>query len=110
MVTLAGGNNVGQQITGIYPAISKETLVTLAPDVLLISAPSQTPQTENDSRLDEWKKLPIPAAWNNHIFLVTDGNAMVASVNLPNQVNDLAKLIQQAAPTATAPATTGGPK
>ena len=107
MVTLAGGNNVGQSISGLYPAISKETLVTQAPDVLLISAPSQTPQTPDDSRLDEWKKLPIPAAWNNHIFLVTDGNAMVASVNLPNQVQDLAKLIQQATPTTTT--SPGGP-
>ncbi len=113
MVTLAGGNNVGQQISGIYPAISKETLVTLAPDILLISAPSQSPQTADDPRLDEWKKLPIPAAWNNHIFLVTDGNAMVASVNLPNQVNDLAKLIQQAVPSTpsapTPPTAPGGP-
>jgi iron complex transport system substrate-binding protein len=105
MVELAGGENVGAKVPGLYPVISKETLVTLAPDVLLISAPSQMPQHDNDDRLEPFAHLPIPAAWNNHIYLVTDGDAMVASLKLPKQVQGLAAMIHKGeSNTATSPA------
>ncbi len=39
MVTLAGGDNVGAKVGTLFPVISNETLVKLAPDVLLIGAP-----------------------------------------------------------------------
>ncbi len=50
MVTLAGGENVGAKVGKFFPVIRNETLVKLAPDVLLISAPDQPAQQENDPR------------------------------------------------------------
>ncbi|HUO07979.1 MAG TPA: ABC transporter substrate-binding protein [Phycisphaerae bacterium] len=110
IIELAGGENVGAKVPGLYPAISNETLVKLAPDVLLISAPSQMPQHDNDDRLEPFAHLPIPAAWNNRIFLVTDGDAMVASLKLPRQVQELAAMIHKGeSSTATSPAGGGHP-
>jgi len=108
MVELAGGENVGTKVGGLYPTISNETLAKLAPDVLLVSAPEQAEQQENDDRLQPWMRLPIPAAWNHRIYLVTDGNAMVASLELPKQVQELAGMIHRGEVNVGGAATTEG--
>jgi iron complex transport system substrate-binding protein len=98
MVTLAGGENLGAKVGTFFPNISNETLIHLAPDVLLISAPDQPEQQDHDPRLDAWQRYQIPAVWNDRIWLVTDGNSLMASVDLPRQVRELSKLIHKNAP------------
>jgi len=87
--------------------ISNETLVKLAPDVLLISAQGQSQQTENDERLETWTRLPLPAVKNNRVFLVTDDTALTASIDLPHNVRTLAALIHKGQPAPASPATSG---
>ena len=95
MVEMAGGENVGATVGNSYPMIGNETLSKLSPDVLLISAPGEPEQVQNDVRLEPWLRLPIPAAWNKRVYLVTDGNAMMASLELPKQVQELAGMIHR---------------
>jgi iron complex transport system substrate-binding protein len=105
MVSLAGGDNLGAKVGTFFPNISNETLIHLAPDVLLISAPDQPDQQPQDPRLDSWQRFQIPAVWNDRIWLVTDGNSLMASVDLPNQVRALSKLIHKNAPSTRTPQT-----
>ncbi len=107
MVTLAGGDNLGAGVGKLFPVISNETLVKLSPDVLLVSAPDEPEQVENDPRVEPWLRFQVPAVWNDRVFLVTDGGSLMASVELPKQVRMLAKLIHKNAPRAEMTPTTG---
>ena len=66
MITLAGGENLGRKVGRDFPQITGETLVTLAPEVLLIAAPGEpAPRQLNDPtdpRIAAWLDLDIPAA------------------------------------------------
>jgi ABC-type Fe3+-hydroxamate transport system substrate-binding protein len=105
MLTLAGGDNAGAKVGKSFITISNETLVQLAPDVLLIGAPSAPDQQPEDPRLETWQRYDIPAVKNNRVFLVTDPDALTASVDLPQSIRGLAILIHKNAPATT---TSGG--
>ncbi len=50
---------------------------------------------------ESWSRLPIPAVWNDRVFLVTDWVITDGgSVELPKQVHELSKLIHKNAPPA----------
>jgi iron complex transport system substrate-binding protein len=93
MITAAGGENVGGKAGDMYPNVSRETLVKLAPEVLLIAAPDEPEQAANDPRLAQWQSLPIPAAARKRIFLVTDGNSVMPNIDIARNVRALAGLI-----------------
>ena len=67
----------------------------LAPDVLLIGAPDALPEMPNDPRLAPWLGLPVPATRTKHVYLVTDGNSQMPSVNIGKNVRTLAELIHR---------------
>jgi iron complex transport system substrate-binding protein len=105
MIALAGGDNA--PVGDGFVTVSRETMVKLAPDVLLIGAPDAVAETDNDPRLAPWRSLPVPATRNRRVFLVTDGNSQMPSVDIGKNVRALAELIHRNAP----PAATGeGPK
>jgi iron complex transport system substrate-binding protein len=107
MITAAGGTNVGAVVGDGYPDISRETLIKLAPDMLLIASPDQPEAIANDPRLTPWQSLPIPAATRKRIYLVTDGNSLIPSIDIAKNVRALAQLIHKDDP-AAAPAPAGG--
>jgi len=98
MLTVAGGENLAAKVGDFYPVISKETLAKLAPDVLLISAPDEPAQQQNDPRLDPYMSLPVPAVKQKRVYLVTDGDSLIASVQIAKQVRGLADLLHQNEP------------
>lgn len=97
MLMMAGGTNAGAEVGNGFPTISMETLVKLNPDVLLIGKPDEPPQRKgmSDPRLDNWMRLDVPAVRNKHVYLVTDGDIHMASVQLPRHVRMLAELIHK---------------
>jgi iron complex transport system substrate-binding protein len=106
MITAAGGENVGAKAGHGFLEISRETLLKLAPDVLLIGASDQIAQMPNDPRLKDWRDFPVPAAAARRVYLITDGNSQMASVAIGRNVQALARLIHEGdPPTATAPET-----
>ncbi len=107
MITAAGGTNSGAVAGDGYPDISRETLIKLAPDVLLIASPDQPEAIANDPRLTPWQSLPIPAATRKRIYLVTDGNSLMPNIDIAKNVRALAQLIHKDDPAAV-PAATGG--
>jgi ABC-type Fe3+-hydroxamate transport system substrate-binding protein len=100
MITLAGGDDVA--VGDSFVELSRETMVKLAPDVLLIGDPGAPPEIDHDPRLATWVTLPVPAARNQRVFLVTDGNSQMPSVDIGKQVQTLAELIHRNATPATA--------
>ena len=102
MIALAGGENA--PVGDGFVTLSRETMVKLSPDVLLIGAPDTIPEMADDPRLAPWMSLPVPAVRNRRVFLVTDGNSQMPSVNIGKNVRALADLIHRQAP----PAATGG--
>jgi len=106
MIALAGGQNVAAGDG--FVTLGRETMVKLSPDVLLIGAPDAIAEMPGDPRLAPWLSLPVPATLNKRVFLVTDGNSQMPSVNIGKNVRALAELIHRNAPAGTAPASTRG--
>jgi len=108
VLQIAGAVNAGATIGSNYPTISNEALINMAPDVLLIAAPGEPPSTGvQDPRLARLIDLPIAAARQGRIYLITDPNCQLATLTIAEQVRALARLIHQAdPPSAPTPAAT----
>ncbi len=74
MLTLAGGRNVYEEVQESYPQISAESLIQLAPQVIIEAYPSQKFSEEQRKRIiADWAALPkIPAVRDGRIFLLTE--------------------------------------
>ncbi len=103
MLTMAGAENVGATVGDGWPIIGTEALAKLAPDVLLVSAAGQPAQVggAEDPRVAKWLRLPMPAAKAGRVYLITEGNSLMASVEAPEHVRRLAELIHGGAAAAT---------
>ena len=96
LMELAGAVNAAAPVGAGYPIIDRETLLRLAPQVLLIAAPGQPPQRgPKDPRLARWQRLPIPAVRQHCVFLVTAENFEIPSLAVDHQVRLLGRLIHQ---------------
>jgi ABC-type Fe3+-hydroxamate transport system substrate-binding protein len=105
MITAAGGHNVGAEVGPDYPSINREVLVSLKPDIILITAPDQPAQQPDDPRLATWRSLPVPAAQSGRIALITDPKIQIGSLDVGRQTLALMRLIHpDVHPAATTPA------
>lgn len=95
MLTLAGGDNVGRAAGESYPVIDPETLIKLAPDVLLVTAPSEPAQVPGDPRIDPWLKYATPAARNNRIKLVTSPSSEMLTTEIAKNIRELYTLMHE---------------
>ena len=98
MIVAAGGEDVGVKAGNHFVDIGRETLVKLQPEVLLLGAVEEMGPMENDPRISVWEDLPVPAAKNKRIYLVTDGNSQMASVDIGKNVRELAEMIHAGDP------------
>lgn len=98
MITAAGGVNIGAKAGEGFLDVNRETIVKLAPQVLLVGALEEPAEMQDDPRLAPWFNLPVPAAADKRVYLVTDGNGLMASVDIGKNVRALAKLIHQGDP------------
>lgn len=71
LIVLSGGKNVAEGKV-LYPRFSREQIIRLAPDVIIIN--SMSGQTDYESFKKEWLKWPhLPAVQNDRIYFV-DGD------------------------------------
>jgi iron complex transport system substrate-binding protein len=115
MITLAGGENAAAQAGSDFLEMGREAIVKLAPEVLLIDMSEQIETQPDDPRLLPWTSLPTPAARAKRVYLLTDGNALMASVAIGRNVRKLAELIHAGdspplPPAATTRSTGGAPR
>ena len=70
-----------------YPTTNREALIKLSPDVLLIAAPGEPAgQGMQDPRITPWIDLPIPAARQDRIYLVTDPSGQLLTLSIADQL------------------------
>jgi len=94
VIGAAGGTNVGGSVNEYFPEITREELIKMAPDVILIAAPEEpAARTLDDPRLADWLAIPTPAGKTGRIFLVTSPNAQLNSLDFDTETLLLAKII-----------------
>lgn len=116
IITAAGGQNLGATVGKDFPTITREKLITLAPDVILISAPGEPPSNDpSDPRIARWASLPTPAARTGRIHLMTDPDLELNALNAADSALQLAQILHPDLKTwappetpDTAPATSPG--
>jgi iron complex transport system substrate-binding protein len=88
LLTIAGGQNVAANLGKRYASLDQETLVAMAPDVVIQLLPDgdKTPQVMAQAA-QFWTSLPnLPAVKNHRVYTVTDWYGLLPGVH----VGDLA--------------------
>lgn len=93
LIAIAGGSNAAAEATVRAPVYDNESLLALAPEVIVLMMPGSGPLSENDQRLGAWASLPIPANEQGRVTLINDPLAVLPSTSLPRIAAELAKAI-----------------
>ena len=74
LIEIAGGRNIFAERAALYPEISKEVLVSRAPEIVIESAVGHTGDSDYVERLrDDWRMFPtIPAVTNGRVHIITE--------------------------------------
>lgn len=94
IVTMAGGVNLGASLGSDFPEISREGIVRLAPEALLLGDPGAPPARDlDDPRLKMWLDISCPASQNGRIYLMTSATSQLASFTVPEEALELAQML-----------------
>jgi iron complex transport system substrate-binding protein len=79
ILDVAGGQNVLADLQTPYPAVSKEALLTRAPDVILDLHPGENLSDEARRQLlDDWRAMAsLPAVRNGRTYVLTEDYLMI---------------------------------
>ena len=92
LITVAGGLNLARG-PAAYPKFSLERILTLSPEIILVS--SMPGDAETEHALGQWRQWPgIPAVRNNKIFTVDADLFNRPTPRLVDGLEHLARLIQ----------------
>jgi iron complex transport system substrate-binding protein len=106
ILELAGGRNV--VTAGRYPRIGIESVLTYAPEAIIVTR-MDAPDPAGPGRvLDYWKRWPsIPAVKNGRVHVIDATNALRAGPRVADAVESLARLLhpelQDPAPAGSRP-------
>ena len=89
----AGGVNVVGDASVTAPVFDRESLLALAPQVILIMIPNALELTDDDPRLASFRGLPIAAVENQRIVLLNDPMIVLPSTTLVQVAAQMAKAI-----------------
>ncbi len=94
LITLAGGSNIFQDATGPYPQISKESLLTRAPEVIIEVHSPGLPAAARRMLLDDWHTFDtVPAVANKRIYLIEEQLLLIPGPRVVEAAEHLARLI-----------------
>ncbi|QQE11401.1 ABC transporter substrate-binding protein [Planctomycetota bacterium] len=82
LLEIAGGANATGDSAVSAPTFDRESLVSMAPDVIFALLPDVPAQKQNDPRLANLASLPIPAAKHDSIFILNSPTILVPGINL----------------------------
>ncbi len=75
MIHLAGGENIFSDIVLPYADISRESLISRAPDVIIEAVDPKLLAESSDEILKQWQALEVPAVANGMVYLI-DANLL----------------------------------
>jgi iron complex transport system substrate-binding protein len=93
LLELVGGRNVFGDLQRRYGTVSKEALVSRAPEVILELKPGQDASSPVAKRLiDDWKALStLPAVQSRRIYVITHDAALLPGPRMAEVAMELAK-------------------
>ena len=93
LLRYAGGANAAADAAITAPTFDREALVAMDPQVILFFQPGGAEPQPGDPRLGPFTDLPIQAAQESRIHLVTDPLALLPSTNMPQVAKVMAEAI-----------------
>jgi iron complex transport system substrate-binding protein len=93
LVSMAGGENIFSDVTGLYPQISKESLVKRQPEVIVEAIPGDVPEEKLILLKKDWKQLPmLPAVQSGNIHYLKDDFLLIPGVRVALTVRRFAEI------------------
>ncbi|NOR11811.1 MAG: ABC transporter substrate-binding protein [Candidatus Aminicenantes bacterium] len=93
LVSVAGGENIFSDATGLYPQISKESLVKRQPEVIIEALPGGIPEEKLKLLEKDWLQFPmLPAVQSGNIHYLTEDFLLIPSVRIAQTVRRFAKI------------------
>ena len=96
LLQIAGGDNVFSFINHRYPEMSKESLITRAPDVIIDTMPGyEVSKEEKQILVKQWDKFPnIPAVRNGKVYIATDYHILLPGPRIADTARSFARILQ----------------
>jgi iron complex transport system substrate-binding protein len=93
LVLVAGGENIFSDASGLYPQISKESLVKRQPEVIIEAIPGGIPEEKLKLLKKDWSQLPmIPAVKSGNIHFLTEDFLLIPGVRVSQTVRRFAEI------------------
>jgi iron complex transport system substrate-binding protein len=93
LVAVAGGKNIFSDASGLYPQISKESLVKRQPEVILEAIPGGIPEEKLALLKKDWSQLPmLPAVKSGNIHFLTEDFLLIPGVRIARTVRRFAEI------------------
>ena len=93
LLEIAGGKNIFGDVALDYPQISKESLLTRAPEVVLDLQPAENGTID---MLKDWQQMPLlPAVSSGRVYVVTDESIMIPGPRMGQAVQRFYDLIHR---------------
>ncbi|MGD8537718.1 MAG: cobalamin-binding protein [Candidatus Aminicenantes bacterium] len=93
LVSVAGGTNIFADASGLYPQISKESLVKRQPDVIIEAIPGGVPEGRLKLLKKDWLQLPmLPAVKSGNIHYLTEDFLLIPGVRIAQTVRRFAEI------------------
>jgi len=95
LIEAAGGENVFGDLEDAYPAISKESLIKRAPEIIIEAHPGERMTQEQTKKIaDEWRVLAmLPAVRDGRVVVLTDDFVLKPGPRIAQSVRRLAEVI-----------------
>jgi iron complex transport system substrate-binding protein len=93
IVSVAGGANIFADASGLYPQISKESLVKRQPEVIIEAIPGGIPEDKLSLLKKDWSQLPkLPAVKSGNIHYLTEDFLLIPGVRIAKTVRRFAEI------------------
>jgi iron complex transport system substrate-binding protein len=93
LVTVAGGKNIFSDASGLYPQISKESLVKRQPEIIIEAIPGEIPEEKVKLLKKDWSQLPmLPAVKSGNIHFLTEDFLLIPGVRIARTVRRFAEI------------------
>jgi iron complex transport system substrate-binding protein len=93
LVSVAGGANIFSDASGLYPQISKESLVKRQPEVIIEAIPGGIPKEKLRLLKKDWTQLPmLPAVKSGNIHYLTEDFLLIPGVRIAQTVRRFAEI------------------
>jgi len=94
LVSMAGGENVFHDAMGMYPQISKESLIKRQPEVIIEAIPGGMAKEKLRLLKKDWSQLPmLPAVQAGQIHFLTEDFLLIPGTRIAQTVKRFAQII-----------------